>query len=133
MGIRVEPPYPQHEPLRSPANATISAPSRTTLPAPTAPPAAQVAHSAPPAKRNPNMLEKWLAAASKSQKSKSGAWEASTSGVVRETQMDCAGRGVCGGTISTDAVSDSSHALASVGMRGQRATIKFKPWKGLLM
>ncbi|KAI0642466.1 hypothetical protein C8Q79DRAFT_1013737 [Trametes meyenii] len=74
-----------------------------------------------PLKRSQSTLATWLAAGSKA-KTKTKA--ASGTDAPREEKS---GRGVCGGTITIDAVSDFSHPLAREGeqrMKGQRITIQ---------
>ncbi|KAH9888770.1 hypothetical protein C8Q73DRAFT_793779 [Cubamyces lactineus] len=91
-------------------------PKATPVPIISTPPPLQ---GAAPVKRNGSMLMNWLAGGNKS---KSG--ERAVDGGLQDDPSARPGRGVCGGTISIDAVVDSSHPLAEKGVKGQRVTVQ---------
>ncbi|KAL1944925.1 hypothetical protein VTO73DRAFT_2545 [Trametes versicolor] len=94
---------PPSKPPNPPAAAASPVPSQ---------PLDAIPKSGAPLKRSQSTLTTWLAAV-----------RPSTQGGRSGAEEDAPGRGVCGGTIGVDAVTDFSHPLARKGIKGQRVTV----------
>ncbi|EIW58235.1 uncharacterized protein TRAVEDRAFT_20305 [Trametes versicolor FP-101664 SS1] len=96
--------------VATPPSKPPNAPAAAASPVPSQPLDA-IPKSGAPLKRSQSTLTTWLAAV-----------RPSTQGGRSGAEEDAPGRGVCGGTIGVDAVTDFSHPLARKGIKGQRVT-----------